>query len=83
MYVDAEILVSDDSVYAVPEGAVLKQEDKSFVIIYANGKYEVETVDTGARMDGWVEIRNAEALRNKSIVTEGASRLFPALQKGG
>lgn len=81
MYVEAEIQVSDDSVYAVREEAIVASGNTSYVLTEDQGNYEIVPVDTGARMDGWVEIKNAEALRTKKIVTEGASRLFTALRR--
>jgi membrane fusion protein, heavy metal efflux system len=81
MYVEAEIFLSDDSVYALPQVALVQSADRSFVVTEENGEYTAENVDIGAKMDGWVEIRNNERLRSKKIVTEGATRIFTALQK--
>lgn len=81
MYMEAEILLSDDSVYALPATAIVQSADRSFVVTEANGDYFLDSVDIGAKMDGWVEIRNNEGLRNKKIVTQGATRIFTALQK--
>ena len=81
MYVEAEILLSDDSVYALPATAIVQSADRSFVVTEENGDYVAESVDIGAKMDGWVEIRNNESLRSKKIVTQGATRIFTALQK--
>lgn len=81
MYLEAEILLSDDSVYALPATAIVQSGDRSFVVTEENGDYFAESIDVGAKMDGWVEIRNNETLRNKTIVTRGASRIFTALQK--
>ncbi|MGC1243525.1 MAG: efflux RND transporter periplasmic adaptor subunit [Chryseosolibacter sp.] len=82
MYVEAEILLSADSLPALPENAVVYSENKSYVVTQENGKFALEAVETGVTMDGWVEIRNHELLRNKKVVTDGASRIFTALRRG-
>ena len=81
MYVEAEILISDDSVLALPEKAIVFDQNMPIVITDEDGTYTEHTVETGARMDGWVEIRNHEELRGKKIVTDGATRLFTALRR--
>lgn len=81
MYVEAEILVSDDSVYALPQTAVVNANDSAFVITEMDGEYSIEAVETGVKRDGWVEIRNAEFLHGKDIVMQGTSRLFAALNR--
>jgi membrane fusion protein, heavy metal efflux system len=81
MYLEAEILLSDDSVYALPATAIVQSADRSFIVTEANGEYSADSVDIGAKMDGWVEIRNHERMRTKNIVTQGATRIFTALQK--
>lgn len=81
MYVQAEILVSGDSVHALPQSAVITENNKSFVVTDDRGTYNVEAISTGASMDGWVEIRDPGPLVNKRIVTEGASRVFTALRR--
>jgi cobalt-zinc-cadmium efflux system membrane fusion protein len=80
MYVDAEILVSDDSVYALPQRALIRNNNESFVVTEANGNYTIEPIKTGLTMDGWVEIVDPESFRGRNIVTEGASRVYAALR---
>ena len=82
MYVEAEILISDDSLHVLPEGALVYNGNNAFVLTEENGDYETIPVDTGVKMDGWVEIRNHNGLEEKNIVTRGASRLFTALGRG-
>ena len=61
---------------ALPEQALVYQNSKPFVLIERGGNYELQPVDTGRKMEGWIEIRNPDALMQMSIVTRGASRLF-------
>ncbi len=82
MFVEAEIVLSRDSLYALPETAVVTRNGKSFVVWKSDGGYRVDDIDTGVAMDGWVEIRNHNAFKDREIVVEGASRVFAALEKG-
>jgi cobalt-zinc-cadmium efflux system membrane fusion protein len=81
MYVEAEILISADSVSALPQGALVYQENQAFVLTESNGEYAIQSVETGVKMDEWVEIKNSHELENKRIVTRGASRMFAALRR--
>jgi len=81
MYVEAEILVSADSVPAVPGNALVYKGEKPFVLIEENGGYVLHAVETGIKMDEWVEIRNDETLKGKKIVTQGASRIYTAIRR--
>ena len=81
MYLEAEILVGDDSVYALPARAIVSENNRRFVITDSNGDYNIVAIETGEVMDGWVEILHPEVLRNSVVVTEGASRLFAALNR--
>lgn len=81
MYVEAEILASDDSVYAVPERAIVQNLNNFFVLTEEGGRYASQAVETGEKMDGWVAIKNFEALKDKNIVIDGATRVFAAMAR--
>lgn len=81
MYVEAEILLSADSVPSLPESALVFRDNGSFVVTEENGKYTQHAVETGVKMDGWVEMVDPGALEGRKIITEGASRLFNALKE--
>jgi len=81
MYVEAHILISEDSLPSLPESALVYRENTPYVIVDENGDYKVEPVEAGIKMDGWVEIRNHRDLKEKEIVIRGASRLFAALKR--
>lgn len=81
MFVEAEILLNADSLPALPEKAFVYNENKPFVIIVEDGSYQTQAVETGRKMSGWVAINNPDQLKNKEVVTEGASRLFAAMQR--
>jgi cobalt-zinc-cadmium efflux system membrane fusion protein len=81
MYVEAEILVSGDSVFAVNEGSVVTEGGNNYVLVEEGNQFQIVPVNSGVRMDGWVEIRNPDVLRGKQVVVEGANRLFAELKK--
>ncbi|MDQ2658418.1 MAG: efflux RND transporter periplasmic adaptor subunit [Bacteroidota bacterium] len=81
MYVEAEIFASDDSVYAVPERAIVQNLNNFFVITEEEGRYLSQPVEAGEKMDGWVAIRNYETLKDKNIVIDGATRVFAAMAR--
>lgn len=83
MYVDAQILVSADSLPAIPEEALVYRNNRGFVVVEEEGTYRMQSVETGVKMDGWVEVRNADAIKAHHIVVRGASRLFAALERAG
>lgn len=80
MYVEAQVLLNDDSVHAVPVSALVYNDNKPFVLTEEDGSYAEHAVTLGARMDGWVEIRNHQELKDKQIVIEGATRVSTALR---
>lgn len=81
MYVGAEILMAADSLPALPEQALVYQDTRPFVLVERQGKYSLQAVDTGQRMEGWVEIRNPGAIARMNIVMTGASRLFAEMNR--
>ncbi len=83
MYIEAEILTSNDSVYAVPERAIVQDQNNFYVLTEEGGRYSRNAVETGEKMDGWVAIRNPETLKDKTIVIDGATRVFAAMARKG
>lgn len=81
MYVEAEILLSNDTVPALPTEAIVNFENKAYVLLESEGSYQPQEVRTGTRMGGWVEIRDPEPIENRNVVVRGGSRLFAALRR--
>jgi cobalt-zinc-cadmium efflux system membrane fusion protein len=79
MYVEADILLSSDSLLAVPAESLVYRENKPFVVTEQNGAFALQSVETGTKMEEWIQIKNADAVKGKNIVTEGASRVFAAI----
>jgi cobalt-zinc-cadmium efflux system membrane fusion protein len=72
MFARVRLLISDTGDgLALPEGAVLDDEGRSFVFVRAEGPYFVRRpVTTGRSLDGWVEVSGISA--GDEVVTKGA-----------
>jgi len=81
MYVEAQVLINDDSVYALPEKAIVFNGNEALVLLEENGTYLEQSVQIGAKLDGWVEIINHDQLKDKVVVTQGATRLFASMHR--
>lgn len=81
MFVEASILMNTDSLPALPEEAIVYQDEKPFVLVERGGSYELQAVQTGGKMDGWIEIRDPGTLMQDSVVTGGAARVFAAMRR--
>lgn len=81
MFVEARILLSTDSLAALPQRAIIRNGRKRFVLTQEGDQYALQPVETGQTMDGWVEILNPEQLQNRQIVTTGATRLYAAMSR--
>ncbi len=82
MNVTAEIHTSADSVFVLPEGAIM-EEDKHYYCMIDKGQhvYEMIEVIPGITHEGYTEITNAEKLMNEQIVLKGAYSLFAMIKK--
>lgn len=81
MYMNAEIELHNDNLPVLPEDALVNFEGKHFVFIAREKNvFELTEVTTGAKENGFIEIKNATEFNNKSIVTKGAYTLLMALK---
>ncbi len=81
MYMNAIIKTSNRKVYAVPENAVVNHEGKDFVFVETGRQtYRLTHVQTGISETGFTEIKNADALTAKPVVTIGAYTLLMKLK---
>lgn len=79
MYMNADIEVKSNNVYAVSEDAVVNFEGKTFVFAVAGkNQFAMTEVQTGIKENGFVEIKNSNALLGKQIVTKNAYTLLMA-----
>ena len=88
MYVNASIIVDSQEQDALPEQAVIREGQKSFVFIKdleKNGKTKFNRIEviTGASKDGYISVNPLDELEaNVDVVTDGAFYLLTALQNG-
>lgn len=72
MFVKAQILTAEKQVYAIPEEAVLENEEETMVFMEKNNRYLKIPVQKGWIKDGWCEIIEPDQqLLNHPIVIKG------------
>lgn len=72
MYAQAQIFMDSDSVAAVPEAAIIQQDQNNYVFVKTGNKFIRREVDTGASVNDMVEITNSEVLQDLPVVVRGA-----------
>ncbi len=81
MYMNAEIQVANAAAWALPEGAIVRFENKQYAFIQKNDhQYEMTEVTTGNTEKGYVAILNAEKYAGKMFVTNNAYALLMSLK---
>lgn len=77
MYMNAEIEIKSNNVYALPDQAIVRFENKQYIFIEENGqRFTIQDVETGVAENGFTEILSGEKLVGKNIVVEGAYNLL-------
>ncbi|WP_211092391.1 efflux RND transporter periplasmic adaptor subunit [Chitinophaga eiseniae] len=75
MFMNAEIALNNASVSALPNDAVVKWKNKTYVFVATGaGKFTMIPVETGTSNDGYTEIKTVMA--DKKIVTRNAYTLL-------
>lgn len=81
MFMTADIDINIRNVDVVPEMCIVNYEQQDFIFIqHDKYKYEMVKVELGERENGYVQLRNAEALRGRAIVQQNAYTLLMALK---
>jgi cobalt-zinc-cadmium efflux system membrane fusion protein len=85
MFLNARIQVKEAMVNVLPEGAIVRFDNKEFVFTTSGGgKYSLFEVSTGEKENGMVEITSGiEVLSGKKIVTANAYSVLGALKNTG
>jgi len=80
MYVTATIYTGADSVWALPEQAVITDDEQKFVFVkQSKGQFAKVSVQTGRVAQGWIEVAPDEELEvQDSVVVSGAYYLSAA-----
>ncbi|MDF9795937.1 cobalt-zinc-cadmium efflux system membrane fusion protein [Catalinimonas alkaloidigena] len=72
MYTNAKIFLSADSVAALPQSALIRDNDEYYVYVNEGDAFVRRHVQTGAEYNKLTQIMNPESLEGQSIVIEGA-----------
>jgi membrane fusion protein, heavy metal efflux system len=85
MFLNARIQVKEVMVNVLPEGAIVRFENKEYVFTSSDaGNFSLVEVVTGEKENGMVEIKSGhEALGSKKIVTANAYSVLGALKNTG
>lgn len=77
MFMNAEIEVKSQRVYALPSDAVVSYGNKEYIFISkTNNQFEIREVSTGSVENGFTEILSPQHLQNQTIVIKGAYTLL-------
>lgn len=81
MYMNAEIELKNNLVYALPEETIVRFENKQYIFISpTQNSYSLMEVKTGDSENGFTEIVEGETLADKNIVIQGAYSLLMSLK---
>lgn len=72
-FMNAEIDISGKKCQVLPEDATVSRNQSTYVFIQTDSNtYQLQKVTTGMRENGFIEIVNAEDLKDKTVVLKGA-----------
>jgi len=81
MYMNAEIELKNNTVYALPEEAIVRFENNQYVFVaQSENTYALVEVKTGDSENGFTEILGGETISDKNIVIKGAYPLLMSLK---
>jgi cobalt-zinc-cadmium efflux system membrane fusion protein len=81
MYMNAEIELKNNIVYALPDECIVRFENNQYVFVEQGEKtYAILEVKTGDSENGFTEIIGGETLNDKNIVIKGAYPLLMSLK---
>jgi cobalt-zinc-cadmium efflux system membrane fusion protein len=83
-YMNADIEQEKAIVYALPEVAIVNFEARDYVfVVTGKNTYQLTSVTTGIKENGFIEVKNKNELSNKQIVTKNAYTLLMKLKNTG
>lgn len=81
MFMNADIELSTNQASALPSDAIVRFENKHYVFVEKGDRhFEKTEVQIGDSENGYTEILNSDALKNKNFVIKGAYVLLMALK---
>jgi cobalt-zinc-cadmium efflux system membrane fusion protein len=81
MYMNAEIELKNNSVYALPEEAIVRFENNQYIFLSeSEATFTIQEVKTGDSENGFIEIISGEKLIDKNVVMKGAYNLLMTMK---
>ena len=81
MYMNAEIELKNNNVYALPDESIVRYQNNQYIFVTEKGtSYSLFEIKTGDSENGFTEIINGETLADKGIVVKGAYALLMSLK---
>jgi membrane fusion protein, heavy metal efflux system len=81
MYMNAEIELKNNSVYALPEEAIVRFENNQYIFLSeSDATFTIQEVKTGNSENGFIEIISGEKLIDKNVVMKGAYNLLMTMK---
>jgi len=84
MFMNAEVELSGGLTTVLPEGAVVRFENKNYVFAVTDSRqFEMQEVHTGSSENGFTEITDADTLAGRQVVIRSAYDLLMTLKNAG
>lgn len=81
MFMNADVELKLNEVFALPDDAIVRFENKHYVFkIIGTNKYEMMEVQTGNKENGFTEIVGGEGMTNEQYAIKGAYNLLMVLK---
>jgi membrane fusion protein, heavy metal efflux system len=81
MYMNAEIELKNNNVYALPEEAIVRYQNNQYIFFAeTDADFTIQEVKTGDSENGFIEIISGENLIDKKIVMKGPYSLLMAMK---
>ncbi len=81
MYMNAEIEIKNNNVYALPEDAIVRFQNNQYIFLAETETlFTIHEVKTGDSENGFIEIVSGESLVDKKIVVNGSYNLLMTMK---
>lgn len=81
MFMNADIELLESEVTALPDGAIVRYDNKQYVfIVLSKNHFDMQEVQIGNSEHGFTEILNSKELKGKDFVTKGAYNLLMVIK---
>jgi len=81
MYMNADIEIKNNTVYALPEEAIVRYQNNQYIFFAeTDSRFTIQEIKTGDMEKGFVEIISGVGLTDKKIVIKGAYNLLMVIK---